>query len=102
MAITPEEKIKMISVESIRDTPLELMRDAMLQHFEEERILHSTVQTLSQTVMKLENHFNPDHDSYVLKPLVPYMQGVAGLGLLWKALIAIGGLIILWMQIRGK
>lgn len=33
--------------------------------------------------------------------LQPYIQGAAGLGLLWKAVVAIGGLIIVWVQIQS-
>lgn len=32
--------------------------------------------------------------------LQPYLQGAAGLGLLWKVLVAIGGAVVIWVQIK--
>lgn len=30
----------------------------------------------------------------------PYLQGIAGLGIVWKGLIAIGGLLAIWVSIK--
>lgn len=42
---------------------------------------------------------NDKLDSH-MQELQPYIQGAAGLGLLWKALVAIGGAVVIWVQIR--
>lgn len=31
----------------------------------------------------------------------PYLQGVAGLGIFWKLLVAIGSGLLIWAQIKG-
>ena len=35
-----------------------------------------------------------------MQKLEPYLQGAAGLGIIWKSLVAVGGIVIVWMQIK--
>lgn len=91
---SPTEKLQLISPEQIRDTPLELMRDAMLQHFEEDR-------HIKRLVERLDRRLDPESDEYVLAPLQPYMQAASGLGIVWKLLFAIGSAVVIWLQIKS-
>lgn len=59
-------------------------------------------QDLSDRLEAVESKLNPTSEEYVLKPLIPYMQGAAGLGILWKAVVFIGGAVILYMQIKAS
>lgn len=68
--------------QSNEETPMELMRQALIQHFEDDK------------------RFQDEFRAFVGE-IRPYMQGAAGLGLLWKGIVAIGGLIFLWVQIKS-
>lgn len=49
----------------------------------------------------VEDRLNPLSENYVLKPILPYIQGAAGFGILWKALIAVGSLFVLYAQVKA-
>lgn len=42
-----------------------------------------------------------DSQSTILDEIKPYVQGIAGLSILWKGLMAIGGLLVIWVSIKG-
>ncbi len=56
---------------------------------------------LAQRIDNLEDKLNPNSENYVLAPILPYMQGAAGLSLLWKFLVALGSLVVIYIQIKG-
>ncbi len=56
---------------------------------------------LSQRIDNLEDKLNPNSENYVLAPILPYLQGAAGLGLLWKFLVAVGSLVVIYIQVKG-
>lgn len=56
------------------------------EHFNELRVL-------------LENHIKDEKERW--DRIEPYIQGAAGLGLIWKALIAVGSLAMAWAAVRG-
>ncbi len=58
-------------------------------------------QQLCDRIESLEDKLNPESDHYVLKPFIPFIQGAAGINLLWKFFVFVGGAILLWMQIKG-
>lgn len=42
-----------------------------------------------------------DSQTTVLDEIRPYVQGIAGLSIVWKGLMAIGGLLVIWASIKG-
>lgn len=49
---------------------------------------------------KIDTH-NAKHEQD-MADIKPYMQAASGLGLLWKGLVALGGLALVWAQIRAS
>lgn len=39
-------------------------------------------------------------DSHIEK-VEPFVQGAAGFGIIWKVLMAVGGLLVIWVQIKS-
>lgn len=56
---------------------------------------------LAESLARLEARMDPGSDTYVLAPLLPYMQGAAGLGIIWKILVAVGGAALIYFQIKA-
>ena len=48
---------------------------------------------------KIDSH-NSKHEAD-MQEIKPFLRGAAGLGLLWKAFVAIGGLAMAYSAIRG-
>lgn len=88
-----EHKLSLISRHAIEGTPMELLVASLVQHYEEDR-------ELRKTVAMLDKRLDPEAEEYVLKPLIPYMQGAAGLGILWKLFITVGAGLLIWAQIK--
>lgn len=42
-----------------------------------------------------------DTQTRILDEIRPYVQGIAGLSIVWKGLMAIGGLLVIWVSIKG-
>lgn len=61
---------------------IEILKDALIQHFEDDK--------------KFQDEFR----TFMLE-LKPYLQGVAGVGLLWKLAVAVGGLLVIWAEVKG-
>lgn len=72
---------------------LDELKQAMMQHLKDDKVSFDAIQaSLNAIDEKLDAH---------IEKVEPYLQGAAGFGILWKILIAVGGLLVMWSQVKG-
>jgi len=62
------------------------LQSAMLQHLKEDKEFQDRLEK------KLDEH---------IAKVEPFLQGAAGFSILWKVAVAIGGLLVVWVQVKG-
>ncbi len=79
---------------------METIPNWMHEHMEEDSVRFKSIDDKQDAILVLLDAQKTTFEEHQAK-VEPYLQGAAGLGVVWKALVAIGGAVILWSQIKA-
>lgn len=78
------------------DQEIKALQDSLSDHIVDSEEVHRKIFDMLETL-----NSKMDSQSTVLDEIKPYVQGIAGLGIVWRGLMAIGGLLVIWVTVRG-